>query len=76
MANSTDIINALKWWNADRFKSQQRKLTTARNTIEKEAGLVNGEWQDQVLKDEVTKALIDRFDTEIVIKQSDSVHRL
>lgn len=229
MANSTDIINALKWWNADRFKSLQRKLTTARNTIEKEAlssnlrpfytdeeigtlkeaarilgsvkrkvehakeikgreeaardrhlqdckrqrlallaqmlpqpageadarpmllwilalslnhrqiskhgyfyekkyivndierafgtrtvhtvigeavgwwrevtqfleenlwpydekpdsarlekvaGLVNGEWQAQVLDDEVTKTLIDRFDTEIVIKQSDSVHRL
>ena len=37
MANSTDIIKALKWWNADRFKSLQRKLTTARNTIEKEA---------------------------------------
>ncbi len=37
MTETTDIIKALKWWNADRFKSLQRKLTTAKSTIQKEA---------------------------------------
>lgn len=37
MADTTDIIKALKYWNAERFKKLQRKLTTARNTIDKEA---------------------------------------
>lgn len=32
-----DLLEVLKWWNSDRFKSLQRKLTTASNTIRKEA---------------------------------------
>jgi len=37
MTDTTDIITALKYWNAERFKSLQRKLTTAKNTIQNEA---------------------------------------
>lgn len=37
MADTTDIIKALKYWNAERFKALQRKLTTAKNTIDKDA---------------------------------------
>lgn len=37
MADTTDIIKALKYWNAKRFKALQRKLTGAKNTIDKEA---------------------------------------
>ena len=37
MTETTDIIKALKYWNAERFKSLQRKLTTAKNTIQNEA---------------------------------------
>lgn len=37
MADTTEIMNALKWWNAERFKTLQRKLTTAKNTIQNEA---------------------------------------
>jgi len=37
MTETTDIIKALKYWNAERFKTLQRKLTTARNTIQNEA---------------------------------------
>lgn len=37
MTETTDIIKALKYWNAERFKSLQRKLTTAKNPIQNEA---------------------------------------
>jgi hypothetical protein len=37
MADTTDILKALKYWNAERFKTLQRKMTTAKNTIENEA---------------------------------------
>ena len=37
MTETTDIIKALKYRNAERFKALQRKLTTAKNTIQKEA---------------------------------------
>lgn len=37
MADTTDIMKALKYWNAERFKTLQRKLTTAKNTIQNEA---------------------------------------
>ena len=37
MTETTDIIKALKYWNAERFKSLQRKLTTAKNTIQNDA---------------------------------------
>jgi hypothetical protein len=34
MADTTGIIKALKYWNAERFKDLQRKLTTAKNAID------------------------------------------
>jgi hypothetical protein len=37
MADTKEIMEALSWFTAERFKSLQRKLTTARNTIQKEA---------------------------------------
>ena len=33
MADTKEIMEALSWFTAERFKSLQRKLTTARNTI-------------------------------------------
>ena len=37
MADTKEIMEALSWFTAERFKSLQRKLTTARNTIQSEA---------------------------------------
>ena len=37
MADTTEIMKTLKWWNAERFKTLQRKLTAAKNTIQTEA---------------------------------------
>ena len=37
MTETTGIIKALKYWNAERLKSLQRKLTTAKNTIQNDA---------------------------------------
>ena len=37
VSDSKKRIEALTYWNADRFKALQRKLTSARNTIQKEA---------------------------------------
>jgi len=37
MADTKDITKALKYWNAERFKALQRKLTGAKNTIDNDA---------------------------------------
>lgn len=37
MTSTKEIIDALSWFTAERFKALQRKLTTAKNTIHKEA---------------------------------------
>jgi len=37
MPDTTEIMKALKWWSAERFKTLQRKLTAAKNTIQNEA---------------------------------------
>lgn len=37
MTETTDIIKALKYWNTERFKTLQRKLTAAKNTIQNDA---------------------------------------
>ena len=37
MADNRSMLDALKYWNSDRFKSVQRKLTSAKNTIDNEA---------------------------------------
>lgn len=36
-ASTKEVIDVLSWWTAERFKSLQRKLTTASNTIRNDA---------------------------------------
>lgn len=76
----TVIGNAVNWWReVTQFLDEhlwRYDEAPDEGELEKIARFVNGKWKEEVMSNDWTRALLERFDTEITIKQSDSVHRI